>query len=234
MCIDIIRTVGIIRKGEKLASVEHDTKSKAMILESLLPYPGYHGTTIPDTLEPESLFAVTKVDHTDEDIIRSIQKVKKVCKVGFDAAPGTIFIENNRARIIRFKDLQYSKVGDVINEFEKVGISFKRARKIAPYESIIRIVKYFNLKKLDDGIYEDLDMKEFFYLAVDGYPDWETFEKITKDIKYNIEDLIFDGAQLSIFDTTGMADFVRIYDKKRYVDKLSTIRKYYLEAYSRL
>ncbi len=234
MSVDTIRTVGVIVKKEKLASVEHDTHSKALVLESLLPYPGYHGTTIPDTLEPESLFAVTKTEYTEEEIIRAIQNVKKDCKINFDAAPGILILENSPVNIIRFKDLPYNKVGDVINPFENSGIVFKKARKIGAYEGIIRIFKYFNLSKLSDGIYEDEDVKEFFYLKVNDYPDWDTFNTITKEIRYNIEDIIFDAAQLSIFGTSGMEDFVRIYDKNRYTDKLATIRKYYLQAYSRL
>ena len=79
MSIDIIRSVGTIVKGEKLASVENETNSKALILESFLPYPGYHGTTTPDYLEPESLFAVTKIIYPDDKIIRAIQRVKKIC-----------------------------------------------------------------------------------------------------------------------------------------------------------
>ncbi len=57
---NIIQSLGTIVKKEKLASVESETNCKALILESLLPYPGYHGTTIPDQLEPESLFVFTR------------------------------------------------------------------------------------------------------------------------------------------------------------------------------
>lgn len=234
MDIEIIRSVGTIIKKEKLASVEHETYTKALVLESLQPYPGYHGTTIPDRLEPDSLFAVTKQDYYDEEIIRSIQKVKKVCKIKFDGAPGTIFVENNAVNVIRFKGLNYNMIGEIIENFENAGIGFKKYKKIAPYYSLIKIRKFFNLKKLDKYIYEDLDVKEFFYLSVPKYPDWDVFEEITKSIKYNIEDLVFDAAQLSVYDSSGLVDFVRIYDSNRFIDKLSLIRKHYLEAYNRL
>lgn len=234
MCIDIIRSVGTIVKKEKLASVQNETNSKALIIESLLPYPGYHGTTIPDKLEPESLFAVTKVNYHDEQIIRAIQKVKEVYKIWFDAAPGTIELQNNPVSIIRFKGLSYNLVGEVIQHFKDAGIEFERAKKISPYESIIWIRKFFNLNKLDNGIYEDMDVKEFFYIKVNKYPEWEVFEDITKNIKYNIEDLDFDGAQLSVYDSSGLVDFIRIYDKKRFTDQLARIRKYYLDAYNKL
>ncbi len=234
MCIDIIRSVGTIVKCEKLASVENETNSKALILESFQPYPGYHGTTIPDDLEPESLFAVTKNSYTDEKIIRAIQRVKKVCSISFDAAPGTIILQNNPANIIRFKGLPYNMVSKVIQHFIDERIEFEKERKIAPYDSIINIRKFFTMNKLSEGIYEDMDVKEFFYVQVSKFPEWDVFEEITRNIKYNIEDLIFDGAQTSVYDANGLVDFVRIYDKNRYIDKLSSIRKYYLDAYNKL
>lgn len=234
MCIDTIRSVGTIVKREKLASVENETNSKALILESLLPYPGYHGTTIPDKFEPESLFVVTKNNYSDVKIIRAIQNVKKICDTQFDAAPGTIYLKNNLVNIIRFKGLTYEMMGEVLSNFTKASIEFERTLKILPYESIISIRKFFNLNKLSDGVYEDLDVKEFFYIKVSNYPEWDVFEEITKSIKYNIEDLVFDGAQLSVFDSNGLVDFVRIYDENRSTDKLASIRKFYLEAYDKL
>ncbi len=234
MNIEVIRSVGTIVKKEKLASVENETNSKALILESFLPYPGYHGTTTPDYLDPESLFAVVKNNYSDEQIIRAIQKVKSKNNILFDAAPGNVFYKNNPVSIIRFKDLPYEKVGEVIDCFEKAGIDFERARKVAPYESIISIRKFFNLNKLGEGIYEDLDVKEFFYLQVNGNPEWDKFDSITNSIRYNIEDLVFDGAQLSVYDSNGLVDFVRIYDKNRNTDKLDYIRKCYVDAYAKL
>ncbi|MBC8320211.1 MAG: hypothetical protein H8E34_05770 [Bacteroidetes bacterium] len=234
MSNNIIQSVGTIVKKEKLASVENETNSRALILESLLPYPGYHGTTIPDKLEPESLFVVTKNVYNDERIIRTIQEVKKSTKIHFDAVPGTIYLQNNLVSIIRFKDVSYNTIAELIENFIREGIEFEKAKKIAPYEGIIRIRKFFRLSKLIEGIYEDMDVKEFFYLQVPVLIDWEEFEVITRNIKYNIENNVFDAAQTSVYDAQGLVDFVRIYDKNTNIDKLSSIRKSYLNAIEKL
>ncbi len=231
---NIIQSLGTIVKKEKLASVESETNCKALILESLLPYPGYHGTTIPDQLEPESLFVVTKKEYTDEVIIRSIQQVKQKTKVSFDAVPGSIFLKNNQVNIIRFKDLPYNLISEVVEHFIDTGIDFEKAKKIAAYDTIIKIRKFFRLNILSNGIYEDMDVKEFFYLKVPTLIGWDKFEEITKNIKYNISDIVFDGAQTSVYDATGLVDFVRIYDKDRNTKKLTSIRNSYLEAIAKL
>lgn len=234
MIDNIIQSVGTIVKKEKLASVENETNCKALIIESLLPYPGYHGTTIPDKLEPESLFVVTKDIYHDEKIIRSIQAVKKVFSIPFDAAPGTIYLRNNPVSVIRFKGLSYNMISEVIEHFNDVGIEFEKAKKIAPYETPMSIRKFFRLNKLKDGIYEDMDVKQFFYLQVPVFLDWDVFEEMTKNIRYNIGNIVFDAAQTSVFDAYGLIDFVRIYDNDKDANKLTSIRNSYLDAIEKL
>ncbi len=230
----IIQSVGTIVKKENLASVENETKCRALILESLLPYPGYHGTTIPDMLEPESLFVVTKSIYSDEEIIRAIQQVKKKFAIPFDAAPGSVFFKNNPVNIIRFKGLSYNMISEVIEHFIDAGIVFERAKKIGPYESIIRIRKFFRIRKLADSIYEDMDVSKFFYLQVPSQINWDLFEEITKNIRYNIGTIIFDAAQTSVYDANGLVDFVRIYDTDKDIDNLISIRNNYLSAFGKL
>ncbi|MAE08017.1 MAG: hypothetical protein CL661_04580 [Bacteroidetes bacterium] len=231
---ELIQTVGTIIKKEKLTCVEHEAKGSALVLESLLPYPGYHGTTIPDQLEPDSLFAVTKNINLDEKIIRSIQKVKNVLKIPFDAAPGTIYLRNNPVNIIRFKGLSYGKISEVIQHFKDVGIEFEKAKKITPYESIIKIRKFIRLCKCSDGIYEDMDVKQYFYLQLPLLLDWDEFEELTVNIKYNIESIVFDAAQANVICSNGFVDFVRIYDEDKDIEKLNSIRNYYLNAIENL
>ncbi len=231
---NIIQSVGTIIKREKLASVEHQAQSNALVLESLLPYPGYHGTTIPDRLEPDSLFAVTKNEYSDEAIIRTVQKVKKTSSISFDATPGTLFLKNNPVNIIRFKDVSYNMITMILQHFVDEGIEFERAKKIAPYESIIKIRKFIRLSKLTDGIYEDMDVKQFFYLLVPSLLNWDEFEEATVNIKYNIESNVFDAAQASVYDSCGLVDFVRIYDEDKDDDKLMSIRNSYLNYFEQL
>ena len=234
MSNNIIQSVGTIVKRENLASFENDTKCRALVLESLLPYPGYHGTTVPDMLEPESLFVVTKAIYSDEKIIRAIQKVKKKFTIPFDATPGIIFFKNNPVNIIRFKGLSYNMISEVVEHFTDAGIVFEKAKKTGSYESIIRISKFFRIRKIADNIYEDMDANEFFYLQVPIQIEWELFEEMTKNIRYNMETIIFDAAQTCVYDAKGLVDFVRIYDTGKDVDNLISIRNNYLAAYERL
>ncbi|HEY9113373.1 MAG TPA: hypothetical protein VIN10_01655 [Bacteroidales bacterium] len=234
MSAKILDTIGIITKKESFVSVEHETGSNAMILESMQPYPGYHGLTVPDSLEPDSLFAITKLMYDDEKIIRAIQTVKKNFKGKFDATPGTINIQNLDNNFIRFKHLAYARAGEVIQEFEKAGIEFKKKKTFQPFESILKVRKFFTVEETTEGIFKDLTDTNMFYIRIPVALSWANFEKITLSLKYNMDDKNFDAAQCSVFYRHGLIDFVRIYDRDCCQGKLIFIRDKYLEAISKL
>lgn len=229
----IFQTIGTVTKEEKIASVESETFTNVLLLESELPFPGYHGSTVPDKLEPDAIFAVTKLMYNDERIIRCIQSVKKQLTMSFDAAPGSLHIQNKDVNFIRFKGLKYKDFGDVIRKFEECGIEFKKKRVVSPYTTLIRVRKFFKLKEVLDGIYADMDNNKFAYLQIPVQMRWNRFKRITMDIRYNVEDKHYDAAQTSIYTEKGLMDFVRIYDKEFCQGKLIFIREKYLEAISK-
>ena len=230
----IIETVGTVTKKENLASVASETHSNKLILESNIPYPGYHGLTVPDDLEPDSLFAITKIMHNDERIIRAIQAVKANSSHTFDAAPGTVQFQNNAANFIRFKFLPYEHVGEILENFEKNGIEFLKQKKVAPYETLIRVRKFFSMKEATPGIFQDLGDKFTFYIEIPANLRWNSFERITMSIKHNLIDRTFDAAQTSVFAKEGMIDFVRIYDRNCCQGKLLHIKEKYDEAIAKM
>ena len=229
----IIETVGVLTKKEHLSLVESEINCKNLVVESTKPFPGYHGLTIPDNLEPESLFALTKLMYNDERIIRSIQTVKKLTSIKFDAAPGTVTLHNETFNFIRFKFIKYGQVGEILSLFNDAGIEFRRNRKISPQETIIKVRKFFRMKETTEGVFQDILDKNMFYVRIPVLLRWNTFERITLGIKYNMEDKNFDAAQTSIYGEEGLIDFVRIYDKDCCQGKLLHIKEKYEEAISK-
>lgn len=227
-------TFGKLIKKEKFKSVENETFSDKLILENTEPYPGYHGTTIPESLEADSLFVITNVNYNDDRLIRAIQNVKPHVDVKFNGATGTVKYQNKAYNFIRFKFLPYNRVGEVLKHFENTGIDFRKYRKVAPYESIIEVRKFFEMEEKADGIFQDKNEKNTSYLLLPTSLTWNNFEKITMGIKYNMDDINFDCAQTSIYGYEGFLDFVRVYDQESSVSKLKHIRDKYLEAVSYL
>lgn len=225
-----LSSIGTISKKENLASVEYLTNSHALILESLFPFPGYNGTTVPDRTDPRALFFVTKSVNNDDKIIRAIRSARQASGLEFDGAPGHITLQNNSTGVIRIKNLPYDQAAPLATAFEKEGIELMRDRKVPEYCSIIHITKYFQIMKMIHGIYSDQNWKNMFYIEIPMKLKWNTFEKITMDIKHNIDISSFDAALTTMYDASGILDFVRIYDEHSDVEKLDFIRKKYLDA----
>ena len=205
----ILEIIGTIEKKETLVSVGYDE----MVLESLHPYPGYHGTTVPDNTNPKSAFLVTKGTYTDEEIVRATIKAKKNCPVYFDGSPGEVELFNERSACIRVKGLSnYKLIPEVLNAYKQVGIEFAKGKKLKPYEGLIKIKKYFLLDELDNGIYMDKETPEMGYFEIPVKLTFDQFEQITLDIKRNVKENNWDAALGILYRKTGLVDVIRIYD----------------------
>jgi hypothetical protein len=233
----IIETIGTISKKETLASVEDSFCKGSLVLEILYPFPGYYHTTVPDTetLSPSSIFLITKKNYNDEKIIRAFYEIKKEFKSEFNATPGKLTLFNMQTSCIRIKHLEgYDKLGKLIELFNKHGIQMAKYRRVSPYEGVIKINKFFSLSNPEKGLYLDIAEPEMCYIEIPAHLKWVTFEKMTHEIKANIDANKFDAALGSFYRQDCLLDVVRIYDKNVDNHKISTIKDKYLEAINRL
>ncbi len=208
---------------------------KELVLEAFQPFPGYHGTNVPDHIKPNSLFAITRSKYTEEKIIRAIQKIKSERGFSFDGSPGMVTLYNMLNPCIRFKDLDtYDELPPILKAFEDDGIEFMSNRKIEPYTGIIKVKKYFLVEVLSDYLFKDAEDPNMHYFSIPIQLRFNQFEKITIDLKNNLEDSRFDVALGTIFRKTGVIDVIRIYDDKCTPEKLNLIRSKYLQAINNL
>lgn len=228
---NIIETIGTIKKRETVVTVENND----MVLESLHPFPGYHGTTIPDQTNPKSIFFILKSKITDEDIIRKTVKVRKRFSSKFDASPGTINVFNQTESCIRIKDLEnYALIPELLSLYKEEGISFMKGRNIKPYEGVMRIKKSFMLDEVNDGIYMDRETPEMGYFEIPDKLEWDTFERITMGIKHNNEDNNFDAALGTFYRQSELKDVIRIYDTNVCLGECLFLREQYLTEINKL
>ncbi len=233
MSANTLFSIGNIIKKESLISIDFQNECKSLVLESNQPYPGYHGVTLPKS-KPDSLYLVTKTRYSDEKIIRAIQKIKKESSITFDAAPGSIELNNLHEADIRIKRATYEQVPQLLDRFIYHGIEFAKYRKVNNYQSLISIRKYFKIEEIAENIFHDWENNTFYYLTIPFLPEWVAFEEMTKQIKYNIEENNFDAALCSMYNQEGLIDFVRIYDEKFSMDKMMFIRQKYLNTLAKI
>ncbi len=228
----IIETIGHVEKKETLKSIGYSD----LVLESEHPYPGYHGTTVPDQVNPKSLFLLTRTKYADEFIIRAIKAVKKRHNFSFDGSPAKVFYQNSMVQAIRVKDLDnYQQVPDILKAFKEEGIAFLGGRNVKPYSGLIRVTKYFLLKPITDCTLQDAEVAEMKYFQSPVKLSWNEFEEMTLQIKRNVDDANWDAALATIYRKTGIEDHIRIYsDNNMDIEDLNKIRKKYAQEIKKL
>lgn len=231
-----IEALGYILKKEKLASLASDQNFRELILEDLDQYPGFYDQFFIPANEnekrPHSIFLILKefdICHEDE-FIRITKEIKHKHKIGFDAVLGKLQLFNHQAPCIRVYMDDYSQIGELIGYYKQTGIQFQPQTKVPPYLCLIKLKKFFLMKPMAEGIYKSIDQDDIYYFSIPKFLKWEDFERITKAIRNNWSHKIYDAAQVSLYDKTGMIEMVRIFDLKSDLEKLTYLKqKYTLE-----
>src|SRR6056297_925006 len=68
---------GHIKKQETLITLGNKNIAHCGVLESLHPFPGYHGKNLPDEEKPRSLFLLLSSKHSTEEVARHTKAIKK-------------------------------------------------------------------------------------------------------------------------------------------------------------
>jgi len=229
-----IQSLGYLLKREKLATLASDHPHPELLLESLEPFPGfYEEYFLPTTAreqKPKSVFMVMKnfdVCHED-DFIRMTMHIKRDHQINFDAALSSIVLFNEPATCIRVHMENYSQLPELISHYKKVGVKFQPGKQVKPYQSLIKIRRFFDLEVMAEGVYKDADKEDTYYIRVPLFMTWEEFEKATIAIRNNFDYKTYDAAQAAIYDKPGIVELVRIYDRKADLSKLQSLQQKYI------
>lgn len=228
-----IQSIGTIWKKERLASLEWEASFAELLLEDKDPLPGYYDHfEIPSQekdLLPRWIFAVLRTGtlSAQDNIIRITMQIKKNYDRPFDAVPGKLALNNEIVPCIRFQISEYGLLPDLLRHYTRLGVEFVPHRKVLPYESLIKITKFFDLTRFTDDIYKDADLPDTYYIIIPKGVDWETFEKISETVKNNSDHKVYDAALASAYNKNGVIDMVRIYDRKTNQEILNHLRNKY-------
>lgn len=233
---DHFEAVGCIVKKEKLGTFQHPIPLKDLVLETVSPFPGYYSAEPTEAVNrPSFLFLILKsVPGYNEDfVIRATQKIKREHLFTFDASPGFINLFNQQVPCIRLEMVNHDNLPLLLDLFARQGMSFAKHQEVAPYETIIRIKRYFSFQMLSEGILQNTLHREMTFLLIPDDLSWDRFESVTMHIKRNFHVGTFDAASGFYYDATGVRDFVRIFAPGMSLNDLKTLREKYLHELSR-
>lgn len=210
-----------------MVNISHNILRNTLVLESSHPFPGYHGSNLPEKPSPNSIYLITGSEYEGDDILRAVKKIKGLFNSEFDVSFGKAVIFTNTYHFIKVKNLDcFSCIPKLQDALIQEGFSFMKKKRIDG-EAMIKIQKFFWLEKIDNHIYKDLNNPRVYYFEIPEKPDWNFFKKITLFIRSNIDNYSFDAALGSIY-LEEIKDIVRIYAKDITKSQLIFIRKKYL------
>jgi hypothetical protein len=224
----IIETMGTIAKVEKLETLNNNILENTLVLEEIEPFPGYHGANLPSGYNPRAVYLVLRKKTSTVRIMRLTQQIHKYFKTSFDGTAAQISIHNDVLHCIRIRNLDnYSIIPDIQTCYMHEGLKFMKKRKIHG-DGVIDITKHFELEKLGEGIFKDLEDPFMYYLQIPVHLNWSAFLEITTAIRHNLDDLSFDAALGAIY-LKEIAEVVRIFTRDMGLEDLQKIRERYIE-----
>ncbi|MFO7656586.1 MAG: hypothetical protein R6W78_05930 [Bacteroidales bacterium] len=222
----LIESLGILTKEVTFNTVKGIIVPNTLVLETLMPYPGYHGEYLPTDTKPEDIFLITGKKFPSDFIFRTIKKVRKFLSKPLDATPCEILIYNDHYYGIRIRSLEsYEMIRELQQWFMDEGVSLMK-NKIINTEGILNLKKLFSLERINDGIFQDMEDPLTFYLEIPSAISWSLLRKITLSVKNNIGNRNFDAAKAFVY-FNGITDFVRVYLTNANLERLIDIRNHY-------
>jgi len=223
----LIETAGYIKKEQNLTTVENNIVPSTFVLESLHPFPGYHGANLPEKSRPRSLFLILGNDYATEEIARITKKIKDSTKYDFNASVGNIYFKVNSYSCIRIKYLEsFTFLPELQRLYQDNGIVFAK-QKMVNSKGIIVINKNFYVDEIEEGIYNDREEDSKYYIEVPKDLPWEVFREFTNTIKNNLDNSDFAAAQGVFYRKTGIVELVRLYICEGEIDKVRKIQELY-------
>ena len=225
-----IEVFGTINKRETVFTIDDKIEPGTLVFEALEPFPGYYHETPFDT-KPIYMYIALQEHYPLENIIRATQKVEMVFDERFDAGKGFLNIYNTTYNVLRVRHLnRYDLIGALQKAYEDNGIHFLgKNKKSLKEKANIKVVKFFKLEEIDDGIY--IDKKERFhaYIELPTYFEFDDFKALSNRVQYNWDESKFDAAVGAFYHNGRLREFVRIYSNKLSLEYLQQIKKLYLE-----
>ena len=224
----IIESYGIITKEERVSSLTSNLLEDTLVLESQNPFPGYHGKNMPDSEKPRSLYLILEKKYDYLTLGRILKKIRTEKINSCSTAFGRIETGNKTFYCVRVRNLDcFQSIAEIQKALISQGIGMMKYHMING-EAIIQIHKPFLLKHLASNLYyKDEFESNRYYFKISKDLSWEKFKKITYAVKNNIDQNIFDAAQVVLWTMEGPVDMVRIYEIHPTTDRLNKIRNRY-------
>lgn len=220
---------GYLNKEETVHALNEYKLKNTFVVIANEPYPGYHYHKIDARMieQNTTIFLITRSRNTWANIIRATEKINMFLDEPIDASYANLDLFNVphfSIRIMGLKDM--GELETIQKAYQDEGIAFMKNKRMLKARPIFfKVKRFFNIKEIGDGIYQDKDGMNYF--TINRKIEWEMFRKMTSNVKRNISNNNFDIVDGAFYMNHKLVDFIRIYKPNCSIDLLNEIREKY-------
>jgi hypothetical protein len=224
------KVYGFILKKEFITTVQKNILPGTFVLKIGKPFPGiYKGLKIRNI--PEFYFLVLGEHYPAESIIRASEEINKKCRHGFNAVAGEITVSGECYPVIRIKNIEEEGCIDELQTmYQEKGFTFNTSPVQIGSSGMVKIIKYFSLEKVGEGLYFDAQVPELGYFEIPRKIEWDAFEEMTSRIRIDVALGTFDAAIGMFYRRKKEVNIVRIFNPMRSIINLGLLKKEYLQV----
>ena len=220
--------IGKITKQENISTIDENKLPNTFVINVPDPYKSYY-SRFTDINKPASVIFVTKELNSFENILRTTGKINNKYNLDIVGAKCEVIINRRKINGIRVRGInRYSEIPQIQQYYKDAGFVFAKSEKFSDVEALIRINRFMNIQKLEEGIYHSATEENTFFVEIPKHISWDEFKKITYEIKNNISDKNFDIAKGILYRNGGITEILRVVRPKISLEMLKTIQEKYL------
>jgi hypothetical protein len=221
--------IGKIIKQENIDTVDENKIPNTFVINVPDPYKNYYGR-FTEVEKPKSIIFVTKTPNSFEKILRVTKGINEKYGLNLDGAKCEVTIGSRKLNGVRVKGInRYPEIAQIQQYYFNEGYDFAKSEKFHDVDALIRINRFFNIEKLDEGIFKSNIEEDVYYITVPRYMTWEEFRTITFEIKNNVSDKNYDIAKGVVYLNGGIKEFLRISKPKATLELLKQIQQKYID-----
>lgn len=214
----------------KLSSFNPNGNNEWMILESHSA-PGYYSVANFPINERRQfdrhLYIVVKKPTPcfQDMVLRKSGEIIRDRNLTLYASPGQLTLFNKNYQCIRVRVSQIDDIYPLIDSLKAEGVEFLKYKKIKTYSSFIQHKKYIKFRKLEDCIYQDEQVPNRYFIQIPRPVDYNEYEKMIEDIKYNCKFNHFDASLAYLNQGDHTFDFAALYSDHCENNRLSEFKE---------
>lgn len=180
---------------------------------------------------PNSIVFVTKNPASFEKILRATKNINEKYQWDLEGAKCEVKIGTRKHSGIRVKGIpNHHDIEKVQLTYRDEGFEFAKSERISEKtDAIVRVNRFFELIKVEEGIYQSQQNKDLYYITIPKYISWEVFREMTYAIKNNVSVTNYDIVKGIFYENEGITDMLRLIKTNITLDMVKEIQKKYLE-----